>query len=100
MESRATAGKWSSAHEYGLLLFSFKKKKKIAENVVTMRYIFYFCNVKSYGRHEVAANKQRFLCPLHIVNSKRKECGSSNARKVFALDYLTARSALSLCLKN
>ena len=64
-----------------------------------MRYNFYFCNVKSYWRHEVAADKQRFLCPLHIVNSKRKECGSSNARKVSARMNLTAPIALFILSK-
>ena len=53
---------------------------------------FYFCNVKTEVRHEVAANKQRFLCHNFIVinKRKRKECGSSNAHKVSALWYLTA----------
>ena len=74
--------------------------KKIAENVVTMRYIFYFCNVKNQERHDVAAEMQRFLCPNLLLKYKRKECGSSNARKVFALDYLTAPIALSLLSKN
>lgn len=68
--------------------------------VATMRIIYYFCTVKNQERHEVAARKQRFLCLNLLVKNKRIECGSSNARKVFALDYLTARSALSLCLKN
>ena len=65
-----------------------------------MRYIFYFCNVKNQERHDVAAEMQRFLCPIYIVNSKRKECGSSNARKVSARMNLTAPIALSLLSKN
>ena len=59
------------------------------------KYIFYFCNVKSEERHEVAARKQRFLCPNLLVDNKRKrmEWGSSNAPKVSALDNLTAPCA-------
>ena len=60
------------------------------------KYIFYFCNVKSSVRYEAAAIKQRFLCPSILVNSKRKEWGSSNVPKVSALLYLTAPIALSL----
>ena len=66
---------------------------------VTFKLNFYFCNVKTQGRHEVAADKQRFLCPYIIVNSKRKEWGRSNRPKVSALEYLTAPTALSLLSK-
>ena len=61
------------------------------------KYNFYFCNVKTQGRYEAAANVQRFLYQLNILNSKRIECGSSNAHKVSALEYLTARNALFYC---
>ena len=57
---------------------------------------FYFCNVKIYERYDSAAKMQRFLCPKLLVNSKRKECGSSNAHKVSARMVLTAPIALSL----
>ena len=53
---------------------------------------FYFCNVKTEVRHEVAAKMQRFLCHILLVNNKRKrmEWGSSNAPEFSALWYLTA----------
>jgi hypothetical protein len=63
--------------------------------VATFKKNLYFCNVKSFGRYEAAATKQRFLYPYINVNSKRKECGSSNTRKVSADEYLTAPTALS-----
>ena len=63
---------------------------------VSMRMIFYICTVKITERHEVAAKMQRFLCHSILVNSKRKECGSSNAHKVSARLILTAPIALSL----
>lgn len=66
-----------------------------------MRYNFYFCNVKLTVRHDVAALVQRFLCHnLLVLKYKRKECGSSNARKDLAQLVLTARNALSLLSKN
>jgi hypothetical protein len=59
--------------------------------------IYYFCNVKSNERHDVAARSSVFCVLNLLVNSKRNECGSSNARKVSAHLNLTARIALSLC---
>jgi hypothetical protein len=59
--------------------------------------IYYFCNVKSNERHDVAAERSVFCVLNLLVNSKRNECGSSNARKVSAHLNLTARIALSLC---
>lgn len=55
-----------------------------------MEKSYYFCGVKSYERSEAAAEKQRFLYPNISVYSSRKECGSSNAHKVFARVNLTA----------
>lgn len=63
--------------------------------VVGFKKIFYFCNVKSVERYEAAANKQRFLCPYIIVNSKRKEWVNGNVPKVSAQLNLTAPTALS-----
>ena len=63
--------------------------------VATMRIIYYFCTVKTHKRHEVAAQMQRFLCPLNIVNSKRIEWGRSNRPEATACECLTARNALS-----
>ena len=59
--------------------------------------IYYFCTVKTYWRHDVAAERSVFCVLNLLVNSKRIECGSSNAHKVTASLYLTARNALSLC---
>lgn len=57
---------------------------------------FYFCNVKSEVRHEVAAKKQRFLCHNLLVKFKRIVWGNGNVPEVSALLNLTARNALSL----
>ena len=65
--------------------------------VATFRNKYYFCGVKSIERYEAAAEKQRFLYPYISVYSSRKECGSSNAHKVFARWNLTAPLAVSLC---
>lgn len=64
--------------------------------VATMGIIYYFCTVKSYERHEVAAKMQRFLCAILISKYSRLECGSSNAHKVSARMNLTAPSAFCL----
>ena len=66
-----------------------------------MKKNFYFCTVKTLLRHIVAAKMQRFLCPnLLVKDTERiKECGSSNARKVIAEQYLTAPCAL-FCLMS
>ena len=64
-----------------------------------MRYNFYFCNVKSQVRQEVAAMVQRFLCHIYIVNSKRIVWGNSNVPKASALESLTARNALFILSK-
>ena len=61
--------------------------------VATFRNIFYFCNVKTHLRYIAAATKQRFLYPYLISKISRKECGSSNAHKVSADEYLTAPTA-------
>lgn len=64
--------------------------------VATMRIIYYFCTVKTSGRHEVAA-KCSVFCALNLLeNNKRIEWGRSNRPEVFAQKYLTARNALSL----
>lgn len=64
--------------------------------VASSKYIFYFCNVKTYKRYEAAAIKQRFLYPDILVKSKRKEWGKSNRPEVSACMCLTAPTALSL----
>jgi len=63
--------------------------------MATIKYIFYFCGVKSFGRYESAAKKQRFLYPYISVNNKRKEWGKSNRPEVSARMNLTAPTALS-----
>lgn len=65
-----------------------------------MEYNLYFCGVKTYLRYEAAAQKQRFLCPILLVNSKRIEWGRSNRPEATADKCLTARNALSLLSKN
>lgn len=62
-----------------------------------MSKILYFCNVKTTERHEVAAIRQRFLCPI-FGNSKRIEWGSSNAPKGTAQLALTTRALSLFCL--
>lgn len=67
-----------------------------------MKSIFYFCTVKSVLRLEVAAKMQRFLWSNFIgkLDTERiMECGSSNARKVIAEQYLTTPCAL-FCLMS
>lgn len=61
--------------------------------------IYYFCTVKNSERHDVAARSSVFCVLNLLVNSNRIECGSSNAHKVLALKFLTARNAVSLCQK-
>lgn len=61
--------------------------------VAGFRNIFYFCNVKSNKRYDAAAIKQRFLCPIFLVYSSRKECGTSNGHEVSACLNLTAPTA-------
>ena len=58
---------------------------------------FYFCGVKSNGRHGVAGKPSVFRALNLVEKYKRIECGSSNAHKVSARLNLTARNALSLC---
>ena len=69
--------------------------------VLLFKKIFYFCTVKTYLRHDVAALMQRFLCSNFIVKYTERimECGSSNARKVSADEYLTTPCAL-FCLMS
>lgn len=71
----------------------------MAEMAVSSKNNFYICTVKLYERHEVAARKQRFLCPHFIGKNKRKEWGTGNSPKVqciIARIDLTAPTALSL----
>ena len=65
-----------------------------------MSNILYFCGVKTYLRHEVAAQMQRFLCHLISIKNKRIEWGRSNRPEDLAQLVLTARNALSLLSKN
>lgn len=67
--------------------------------ITRLENIYYFSTVKTSERHDVAALSSVFCVHNLLVNSNRIECGSSNAHKVFALKYLTARNAVSLCLK-
>lgn len=60
-----------------------------------MRIIYYFCTVKTYQRHEVAARSSVFCVINLVVNSKRIEWGRSNRPEATADKCLTARNALS-----
>ena len=64
-----------------------------------MKINLYFCGVKTTERYEAAASKQRFLCPIGIVNSKRIEWVNGNVPKGTAQLALTTRNALSLLSK-
>ena len=67
-----------------------------------MKKIFYFCTVKTVLRHDVAARVQRFSWPSLLIKldtERIMECGSSNARKVIAEQYLTTPCAL-FCLMS
>ena len=68
-----------------------------------MKSIFYFCIVKSTGRHEAAANKQRFLWPTFnsITDTKRiKVWVNGNVPEVSARLDLTAPCTLILLTSN
>lgn len=65
----------------------------------TMNNILYICNVKNQLRHDVAAKGSVFCVSVLLVNYNRIGGGSSNAPKGFAVDTLTHRNAVSLCLK-
>ena len=56
----------------------------MAVMVASFKKIFYFCNVKTSERHEVAAMMQRFLCLLIFsINICRIEWGNGNVPEVF-----------------
>lgn len=61
---------------------------------VSMKMIFYICTVKSFERYEAAATSSVFCAHNILEETKRKECGRSNAHKVTARKYLTAPIAL------
>ena len=65
---------------------------------VSMKMIFYFCNVKSCVRYIAAALRSVFCISNFLVfrYSRIKVCGSSNAHKVFAHVNLTAPCAAFL----
>lgn len=68
--------------------------------VVASKNNLYFCNVKSQGRHEVAAESSVFYVSILLSQYDRIERGSSNALNGFAFDTMTARNAVSLCQKT
>ena len=63
--------------------------------VATMGIIYYFCTVKTYLRHDVAAKCSVFCALNLVVNNKRIEWGRSNRPEATADKCLTARNALS-----
>lgn len=61
---------------------------------VSMKMIFYFCNVKSQVRYIAAALRSVFCArTIFIRYSRIKVWGSSNAPEVIALENLTAPCA-------
>jgi hypothetical protein len=60
---------------------------------------FYFCNVKSNKRHEVAAKKQRFLCPNFINKNVAVSSVVAVMPTRFRLENLTARNTASFMSK-
>lgn len=65
---------------------------------VSMKMIFYFCNVKLTVRYIAAALRSVFCACILLVNSKRIEWGNGNVPEALAQLSLTTRNALSLCL--
>ena len=61
-----------------------------------MKIIYYFCTVKSYERHEVAAWSSVFCAINFLLKYSRLECGTSNGHKVTARMNLTTPSAFCL----
>lgn len=59
----------------------------------------YFCNVKSYKRHEVAAECSVFRATNLVEKLHPDECGSSNAHKGLAYNTLTTRIGILYCHK-
>lgn len=71
----------------------------MARIFASYRNSLYFCNVKNQLRHEVAGSASVFRAIILFVKHNPNECGSSNARKGSAVDTLTARIGVFLCLK-
>ena len=57
----------------------------------------YFCGVKNQLRHDVAGYASFFRANNLGEKLYPDECGSSNARKGFARDTLTARIGVFIC---
>lgn len=60
----------------------------MARNEIGLEKSLYFCNVKNQVRHEVAAESSVFRASYLVVKIYPSVCGSSNARKGFALEHL------------
>ena len=67
--------------------------------MASIKYIFYFCGVKISKRHEVAAKKQRFLCPNFINKNIAVSCVVAVMPTRFRLENLTARNTASFMSK-
>lgn len=59
----------------------------------------YFCNVKSYMRHVVAAEGSVFRATNLVEKLHPDECGRSNTHKGLACNALTARIGIFICHK-
>ena len=64
-----------------------------------MSNILYFCGVKFIKRHEVAAQKQRFLCLNFIIKNIAVSCVVAVMPTRFRLMSLTARNTASFMSK-
>jgi hypothetical protein len=66
---------------------------------LSLAKILYFCNVKNSLRHEVAAESSVFRASNLLVKYNPNDGGSSNAHKGSAVNTLTHRIGVFLCLK-
>lgn len=71
----------------------------MVQMAASSKIIFYFCNVKTQERYEAAANKQRFLCSIILLNIAVWSGVSVTTPRFSALEYLTAPTAF-LLFKN
>lgn len=67
--------------------------------VSSFKNILYFCNVKNSLRHVVAGKSSVFRAPNLLVKYNPNDGGRSNAHKGSAVNTLTHRIGVFLCLK-
>ena len=69
----------------------------MARNDISYAKSLYFCDVKSYMRHDVAGYASFFRAEYLVEKLYPNECGRSNTRKGSARDTLTARIGVFIC---